>query len=124
MTVHGPRHTRTIRELDMVDRRHISVEENGEILAEATVSAPDEAECARAEVTVAPGHLPVGTRQKMADAVHEVVCDDHARHLTASVPKGDAELVDGIRSHLRDPELRVAGATSIIQGDVDPLGRE
>ena len=48
----------------MVDKRHISVEDGGEILAEATISAPDEARCARAEITVAPGRLPVGTRQK------------------------------------------------------------
>ena len=107
----------------MVDRRQISVEADGEILAEATISAPDADNCARAEVTVAPGHHPVGTRQQMADAVHEAVCNDNARHLTASVPKGDAELVNGIRDHLSDVELRVAGASSIIQGDVDPLGR-
>ena len=107
----------------MVDKRHISVEDGGEVLAEATISAPDEASCARAEVTVAPGHLPVGTRQKMADAVHEAVCDDKARHLTASVPKGDAELVDGIRRHLSDVDVRAAGSSSIIEGDVDPLGR-
>ena len=104
----------------MVDRRQISVEENGEVLAEATISAPDGDEGARAAVTVAPGHLPVGTRQKMADAVHEAVCDDNARHLTATVPIGDAELVDGIRGHLSDVEVRAAGASSIIQGDVDP----
>ena len=108
----------------MVERRQINVNENGEILAEATISAPDDTNCARAEVTVAPGHLPVGTRQKMADAVHEAVCEDNAQHLTASVPKGDAELVDGIRGHLSDVELRVAGASSIIHGDVVPFGRD
>lgn len=110
----------TIREFDMADKKQISVEENGEVLAQATISAPDENNGARAEVTMAPGHLPVGTRQKMADAVHEAVCDDNARHLTATVPKGDTELVDGLRGHLSDVELHVAGASSIIQGDVDP----
>ena len=34
--------------------------------------------------------------------------------------EGDAELVDGFRGHLSDVELRVAGASSIIQGDIDP----
>ena len=48
----------------MADKRQISVEENGEILAEATISAPDENNDARAEVTVAPGHHPSGTRQR------------------------------------------------------------
>jgi hypothetical protein len=54
----------------------------------------------------------------MADAIHETVINDHADRLTASVPLGDAELVDGIRQHLDDPELRAAGATSIIEGDI------
>lgn len=103
----------------MPEDKQISVEENGEVLAQATISPPDENHAARAEVTVAPGHLPVGTRQKMADAVYEAVCDDHAGHLTATVPKGDAELVEGIRDHLSDVELRAAGATSIIEGDID-----
>jgi hypothetical protein len=108
----------------MADKRQITVDENGEVLAEATISAPDENNDARAEVTVAPGHHPIGTRQKMADAVHEAVCDDNAGHLTATVPQGDAELVDGIRGHLSDVELRAAGATSIIQGNVNRADRD
>ena len=60
----------------------------------------------------------------MADAVHEAVCDDNAGHLTATVPQGDAELVDRIRGHLSEVDLRVAGASSIIHGDVEPLARE
>ena len=55
--------------------------------------------------------------------MHEAVCNDNARHLTASVPKGDAELVDGIEGHLSDVDLRAAGASTIIHGAVDPLGR-
>jgi hypothetical protein len=70
------------------------------------------------QVHVAPGHLPVGPRQKVADAVHEAVTEGHARHLTATVPCGDAELVEGIRQHLDDVELRAAGATCIIEGDI------
>ena len=101
----------------MADKKQISVEENGEVLPQATISAPDDNNDARAEVTMAPGHLPVGTRQKMADAVHEAVCDYNASHLTATVPQGEAELVDGIRGHLSDVELRAAGASSITTRD-------
>jgi hypothetical protein len=56
----------------------------------------------------------------VADAVHEAVVEDQTRRLTATVPLGDAELVEGLRSHLDDVELRAAGATSIIVGDVKP----
>ena len=102
----------------MADFKHISVEEDGQVLAQATISMADEDGDALAQVHVAPGHIPVGTRQKVVDAVHEAVTEDQAKRLTATVPCGDAELVEGIRDHLDDVELRAAGATSIIQGDV------
>jgi hypothetical protein len=104
----------------MADPRQIRVEQDGQVLAQATISVTEETSEACAQVHVAPGHIPVGTRQKMADAVHEAVTEDRAQHLTATVPLGDAELVDGIRSHLNDARLRAAGATSIIEGDVKP----
>lgn len=104
----------------MAEGKQIKVEEDGQVLGRATVSFSPEDSQARAQVQMAPGHLPVGTRQKMADAVHAAVTEDNAERLTATVPMGDAELVEGIRSHLTGVELRAAGATSIIRGDVKP----
>jgi hypothetical protein len=104
----------------MADEKQISVEEGGSVLAQATVSVANEDGEAHAQVHVASGHLPVGTRQKVVEAVHEAVVEDQSRRLTATVPLGDAELVEGIRSHLDDVDLRAAGATSIIKGDVKP----
>ena len=103
-----------------VSHRKITVEDGGEVVAEATVITPDETGEARAGVTMAPGHLPVGARQRVADAVHEAVVADQAGHLTASVPRGEGELVDGIRDRLSDVHVRAAGASSIIEGDVNP----
>ena len=98
--------------------KHISVEENGQVLAQATISAANEQGEVCAQVHVASGQLPVGTRQRMADAVHEAVTEDETRRLTATVPLGDVELVEGIGHNLDDVNLRAAGATSIIEGDV------
>ena len=103
----------------MADDKQIRVEDDGRTLAQATVSLDTESGQASAQVSVASGQLPIGTRQKVVDAVHEAVSEDQIR-LTATVPLGDAELVDGIRDHLDDAELRAAGATSIITGDVKP----
>jgi ribulose-5-phosphate 4-epimerase/fuculose-1-phosphate aldolase len=102
----------------MADEKQLSITENGQVLAEATVVPPDPQGEARAQVSVAPGHLPVGTRRKMADAVHDAVVADEAARLTATVPLGDAELVDGIREHLSEAQIRAAGSTSIIRGDM------
>jgi len=112
----------------MTEDKHITVAEDGQVLAEAIVTAPDGDRGARAQVHVASGHLPVGTRQKMADAVHETVAeavsdtvpDGQRAHLTATVPLGDVELVEGIGGRLDDVQLRAAGATSIIEGEVRP----
>jgi hypothetical protein len=104
----------------MTDDTQITIEEDGQVLARATVSDADEDGESRAQVHMASGHLPVGARQKVVDAVYERVTEHHATHLTATVPCGDAELVEGIRDHLDHVELLAAGATSIIRGDVKP----
>jgi hypothetical protein len=104
----------------LADDKHITVEHDGQVLSQAIVSPADQHHEARAHVHVAPGHLPAGTHQQMADAILEAVTQDHAERLTASVPRGEAELVENIRDHLTDVELRSAGASSIIQGDVRP----
>jgi hypothetical protein len=102
------------------DERQISIEEQGRVVSHATVSAPDENKEATAQVHVESGQLPPGTRRRMADAIHEAVTEDQAEHLTAAVPRGDAELVEGLAEHLSDAELRSAGATSIVRGHVKP----
>lgn len=102
----------------MPEDRHITIASGDDVLAEASVSTPDDDGEVRVAVHVAPGQLPAGARQRMADAIHDTLSNDNAERVTASVPLGDAELVDGIREHLVHAELRAAGATSIIQGDV------
>lgn len=104
----------------MADDRHISIEADGQVLSQATISPGDQHNEARAQVHVASGHLPPGTHQQMAEAIHDAVSQDNAEHLTASVPRGEAELVEGIRDHLTEVQMRSAGSTSIIQGDVKP----
>lgn len=103
----------------MVDDRHVSINAHGETLVEATISPPDGDGEARVDVHTGSGHLPVGARQRMADAIHEVVTEGQAERVSVTIPLGDAELVEGIRGHLNDVVLRAAGATSIIEGDVE-----
>ncbi len=103
----------------MTDDKQIRVEKEGRVVAQATVSADDDGQ-GRAQVHVAAGQLPVGTRREVVEAVHEAVTEHHTHHLTATVPLGDVELVQGIRNHLDGDQIRAAGATSIITGEVKP----
>lgn len=102
----------------MTEQKQIKVEVDGAIVAEAVVTSPDQQARAQAQVHVEPGHLPSGTRAQVAAALHEAVLADSALHLTAALPRGDAELVDEVREHLDNSELRSAGASSIIEGEV------
>jgi hypothetical protein len=106
-------------ERGMSDVEHLTVEEDGRVLADATVSPPDGNNRTRAQVHVAAGHLPPGTRRKLVDALQAAVAESDATSLVASVPLGDTELVEGLREHLTDVTLRAAGATSIIEGGVE-----
>ena len=55
----------------------------------------------------------------MADAVHEAVTEADAERRTACGPHAQAEVVEGICDHLTGVEMRSAGATAIIQGEVN-----
>ena len=103
----------------MTDDKHVSINVHGETVVEATISPPDDDGQARVDVHTESGHLPAGARKRMADAILEAVTEDEADRVSATVPLGDAELVEGIREHLVDVELRAAGATSIIEGRLD-----
>ena len=103
----------------MNEDRHVSIDVHGETLAHATISDPDGKGESRVDVHTESGHLPVGARRRLADAVHEVVTEVQADRVVATVPMGDAELVEGMRHHLNDVELRAAGSTGIITGSVD-----
>ena len=100
------------------DQNRISLEKDGRLLAEATLSDVDPDGRLKAQVHVEAGHLPPGTRTAMAEAIHERVQSSSAEHLTAAVPLGDGELIDGLARPLSDVTLRAAGATSLIDGDV------
>ena len=101
----------------MTDDKLIQVEVDGMVVAEATLTTSADAQ-AQAAVHVEPGHLPSGTRSQVATAVNEAVVAESAEHLTATLPRGDAELVTELRAHLDHASLRSAGATSILEGDV------
>ena len=100
----------------MIDDEQIKVEVDGTVVAEATVTTTGAQ--ARAQVHVEPGHLPSGARQQVAAAVHQAAVADAAEHLSAALPRGDAELVVELSEHLEHPELRSAGASSILEGEV------
>ena len=96
--------------------QHLTVEEDGRVLAEATIHSDTEQRSVHADMHVEAGHLPVGTRSRLVDAV----LDQSAAgsHLDATLPAGDAEILDRLRERCDDVQARAAGASTLATATV------
>ena len=100
----------------MTNTQHITIEEDGRILAEATVHSDPEHQAVHADLHVEAGHLPIGTRARLVDAV----LDQSAAgtHLDATLPAGDGEILDRLRERCDDVQARSAGASTLASATV------
>lgn len=88
------------------------------MVAAAQVSVTEDPDVVRSAMHVESGHLPVGARTKLVDAVLEDPQVSAASHLAASVPSGDTELLNRIRERARSVQVRSAGATTLVEADL------
>jgi hypothetical protein len=100
------------------DAHEVRIEVDGQMVAAAEVSRTDDSDVVRSAMHVESGHLPVGSRTKLVDAVLEDPQVSAASHLAASVPIGDTELLDRIRERARSVDVRAAGATALVDADL------
>lgn len=98
----------------------ITIDDDGRVTALAEVRPPDEEGVARSALHVESGQLPPGTRARLVDAVMADPAVADAAHLVASMPTGDAELVDEIRERADAVEVRATGATKFVSADLPP----
>jgi hypothetical protein len=94
----------------MSDAQRITIDDDdGRLLAEADVRATNEA--VQAEFRVEAGHLPPGTRTKLVDAVLDLTNAEPGIPLSATLPAGDAEMLQRMRERCTTVTTRAAGAT-------------
>jgi hypothetical protein len=93
----------------MSDAQHITIDDNGRLLAEADVRATDQA--VQAELRVEAGHLPTGTRTKLIDAVLDLATAEPGTPLHLTLPAGDAEMLQRLGERCSGLTARAAGAT-------------
>ena len=92
--------------------QHITIEDDGRILAEADVrSEPD---VVRAALRVEAGHLPPGTRARLVDAVLDIPDAEPGTRLEVTLPAGDAEMLERIRERCDQVDARRAGASCLL----------
>jgi hypothetical protein len=100
--------------------RHLTVtNENDETAAVAEVSTdtgPDGT--VRTSLYAKSEHVRPGDRSHLVDAVMDLPEVQASERLEATVPFGDAESVERLRERTDDAELRVAGATTLLDANV------
>jgi hypothetical protein len=88
---------------------------DGRVLADADVHPTDDTGVVHSELHVASGHVPMGTRSRLVDAVLEHPEVDKARRLVATMPISDTEMLDRVRERTDEVEMHAAGATKIVE---------
>lgn len=100
------------------DHRHVDVREDERLVGLVDVE-PGEAEgVVRAAMHVEPGHLPMGSRSRLVDAVLDLPELQEGTHLEAAVPLGDTEILQRIQERLSDVQTRSVGSTCLVDAEL------
>lgn len=65
------------------------------------------------------GHVRPGLRTGVVEAVFELPQVRRGHRLLATVPVGDVELMDQLRAHCTTMQVRCAGATCLVDAELD-----
>jgi hypothetical protein len=105
-----------------INDEHVEITEDGRTLAAAEVSTPSHPHgTAHVVLRAESGHLPIGTRARLIDAVLDLPNVQSSDHLQAYAPIGDSESLGQIRQRTTDMRTHAAGCTAIIDADLDGL---
>jgi hypothetical protein len=99
-------------------RSQISVnDEDGRHVAAADIEVVDPSEV-RASLHVESGHLPVGTRTRLVDAVLDSPEVSSCEHVRVALPLGETEILDRVRERCDTGEVCAAGTTCLVEADL------
>jgi uncharacterized caspase-like protein len=97
------------------DRPTIEIDEAGHTVATAEIHGSADTGVLHSDLHVESGHLPMGTRTRLVDAVLDSAEGDQADRLVATMPLSDTEMLDRVRERCDDVETRAAGSTKIVE---------
>jgi hypothetical protein len=104
------------------DPSTILIATGGQTLATAEVHPTGTAGVVHSDLHVESGHLPMGTRARLVDAVLAHPDVDHADTLVATMPLGDTEMLARVRERCDHVEAHAAGATKVVEARVHRAG--
>ena len=100
---------------DQSAHRNVEVTDGDRVVASAEVdTSPEDPDTVRASLHAESGHLPVGSRASLVDAVLDLPELQGSTHLEATIPLGDAESLQRLRERTDDMSTRAAGASALI----------
>ena len=100
------------------DQPRVSVDdEDGRRVAAADIEVVDRS-AVRASLHVESGHIPVGTRARLVDAVLDAPEVSSCQHMQVALPLGDTEMLDRVRERCGLDEVRAAGTTCLVEADL------
>ena len=95
--------------------RHVEVKDGDRTVATAEVTiARGLAGTARTSLYATPGHIRPGCRRNLVDAVMDLPEVQASTRLEATIPLGDAELLERLRERTVDAVTRAAGSTTLL----------
>ena len=94
-------------------QQHITIEDEGRAVATADLESSTDTDTISASMHIESGHLPIGTRTQLVDAVVDRASALQAERLQASLPAGDGEILDRLRERCPNVNARAAGASCL-----------
>ena len=98
--------------------QNIRVVHDGNIVAVADLETTDDPTVIRASLHTEAGHHPVGAGARLVDAVLDLDETRRRHTLEASLPLGDVEALERLRSRCPDVQTRPAGATCLADAEL------
>ncbi len=98
--------------------QHIDLDDEGRLVATADLQTDPQSGVVCAQLHVEPGHQRPGTGGRLVDAVLARVASREVVRLVATLPAGEAEVLERLRERCPDVRVRPAGATVIAEGNV------
>ena len=105
--------------VDHAGHRNVEVTVGERVVASAQVdTSPEDPDTVRASLHAESGHLPVGSRASLVDAVVDLPELQGIAHVEATIPLGDAESLQRLRERTDHMTTRAAGSSALVDADM------
>lgn len=102
---------------------HVEVRDGDRTVATAEVTiVKGAAGTARTSLYATPGHVRPGCRRNLVDAVMDLPEVRASTRLEATIPLGDAELLERLRERTEGAVTRAAGSTTLLDAIIPATG--